>query len=112
MLRYPEYLTAYTDGIAKILEYNADQAPNLFGLICRALMTYPTTHERNAELVRFVNIGGIQRLRSREPICSLLASDTYRTNLLDSLRRLSNGLVIQQEILADLFPDVGATTTP
>lgn len=109
MLQHPEYLEVYTDGIGEILRRNEPQAPNLFGLICRALLTYPTTPQRAEELNRYINICGIQRLRRQEPIRTLLATETYRTNLLDSLRRLSWGLVVQQEILADLFPENGAT---
>ncbi len=123
MLKYPEYLTVYTDGIAEILRRHPAQAADLFGHICRTLMTYPTTPETSSiagvyepyssavwtdqqqKLFRYINIGGVQRLRHTTAVSNLLEDADYRSTLLESLRPLSIGLVVQQELLADLFPE-------
>lgn len=111
MLKYPEYLTVYTDGIAEILRRHPSQAADLFGHICRTLMTYPTTPETSStagwtdhqqKLTRYINIGGVQRLRHTSPVSNLLEDADYRTTLIESLHPLSIGLVVQQELLADL----------
>lgn len=105
MLKYPEYLTVYTDGIAEILRRHPGQAADLFGHICRTLMTYPTGPDQQQKLFRYINIGGVQRLRHTTAVSNLLEDADYRTTLLESLRPLSIGLVVQQELLADLFPE-------
>jgi hypothetical protein len=105
MLKYPEYLIAYTDGIAEIIHCHPAQTADLFGHICRILLTYPTTIERQQKLTRYVNIGGVQRLRNTTTVRTLLTDADYRATLLESLRPLSIGLVVQQELLADLFPE-------
>ena len=102
MLKYPEYLTVYTDGVAEILRRHPGQAADLFGVICQTLMTYPTDSEHLQRLTRYVHICGFQRLRHIAPVSNLLEDADYRSALLESLRPLSTGLVVQQELLADL----------
>ncbi len=105
MLHYPEYLVAYTDGIAEILHHNPTQAKDLFGHICRTLMTHVSTPDHQQKLIRYIHIGGVQRLRNTTTVRTLLADVVYRSTLLESLRSLSSGLVVQKELLADLFPE-------
>lgn len=105
MLHYPEYLVAYTDGIAEILHHHLSTSKDLFGHICRTLITHVTTPGHQQELIRYINIGGVQRLRNTTTVRTLLADVVYRSTLLESLRSLSTGLVVQQELLADLFPE-------
>ncbi len=106
MLKHPEYLTVYTDGIAEILRRHPGQAADLFGMICRILMTYPTDPEHQQRLTRYVHIGGVQRLRHTAPVRNLLEDADYRSALQESLRAMTEGLVIQQEIIADLFLEI------
>jgi hypothetical protein len=105
MLKYPEYLSVYTDGIAEVLRRHPGQAADLFGVICQTLMTYPTDPEHQQRLTRYVHIGGVHRLRHTTPVRNLLEDADYRSALQESLRAMSEGLVIQQEIIADLFPE-------
>lgn len=106
MLKYQEYLTVYTDGIAEILHRHPGQAADLFGVICQTLMTYPTDPTNQQRLTRYVHNGGVQRLRHTAPVRNLLEDADYRSALQESLRAMSEGLVIQQEIIADLFPEI------
>ncbi len=105
MLKHPEYLTVYTDGIAEILHHNPPTSKDLFGHICRTLMTHVSTPDHQQKLIRYINIGGVQRLRNTTMVRTLLADVVYRSTLLESLRSLSSGLVVQKELLADLFPE-------